>query len=239
MRQYGELLDAIDHAPLEKPGPELRENFQNLLQSELNLQTTAGLLKETEGVGAEGAGKDGRSRETPGKTKFFIPASSPVWRVAAALILLLGGIGIGTRIGSGLRTATSSNDSSSNQIGALQREVKEMKEVLMVSMLDDESASQRLKAVSYVEDVPNPDQKVIGALVNTLNHDKNVNVRLASLYSLARFADIPAVRDSLISSLSGQTEPIIQVVLINILADKKETRAIGPIRSISFPKRRP
>ena len=77
-----------------------------------------------------------------------------------------------------------------------------------------------------------PDQKVIGALVNTLNHDKNVNVRLASLYSLARFADNPAVRDSLVSSLPGQTEPLIQVVLINILAEKKEHRAIAPIRDI-------
>jgi len=74
--------------------------------------------------------------------------------------------------------------------------------------------------------------RLIQALVNTLNHDKNVNVRLASLYSLARFADNPAVRDSLVNSLAGQTEPMIQVVLINMLADKKEHRAIGPIRDI-------
>ena len=38
--------------------------------------------------------------------------------------------------------------------------------------------------------------------------------------------------DSLVASLSKQTEPIIQIVLINILAEKKETRAIRPIQEI-------
>jgi hypothetical protein len=35
-----------------------------------------------------------------------------------------------------------------------------------------------------------------------------------------------------VSSLSRQTEPVIQIVLINMLAAKKETRAIQPIRDI-------
>jgi hypothetical protein len=213
VKEWDELLQAIDGAPLEKPGPALRENFQNLLQSELNLQATAGLLKEVPASGKKG---------------HYISLHSPVWKVAAAVILLAGGVWIGTRIRQGPEAVSTPPD----QITALRKEVKEMKEMLMFSMLDDESASQRLKAVSYVEDIPNPDPKVISALVSTLNHDKNVNVRLASLYSLARFADNPAVRDSLVNSLHGQTEPIIQVVLINILADKKETRAIAPIKDI-------
>src|SRR5215475_8901979 len=82
-----------------------------------------------------------------------------------------------------------------------------------------------------------PDQKVIDALFNSLNNDKNVNVRLASLYSLARFADRPAVRDSLVTSLKIQTEPIIQVVLINLLAEKREPKAIAPIRDIMTNKK--
>ena len=112
-----------------------------------------------------------------------------------------------------------------------------MKEVVMLNLIDDQSASQRIKAVSYAEEMANPDQQVIDVLVNTLNHDKNVNVRLAALYSLARFADRRSVRDSLVNSLSTQTEPIIQVVLINLLAEKRETRAIAPIRNIMTNKK--
>jgi HEAT repeat protein len=107
----------------------------------------------------------------------------------------------------------------------------------MLNMIDDESASQRIKAVSYAEDMSSPNQQVIDVLVNTLNRDKNVNVRLAALYSLQRFADRRAVRDSLVNSLRNQTEPIIQVVLINLLAEKRDTRAIKPIQDIMTDKK--
>ena len=111
-----------------------------------------------------------------------------------------------------------------------------MKEVLMYSMIDDESASARIKAVSYVDEMANPDGKVINTLVNTLNTDKNVNVRLAALYSLAKFTDNRMVRDSLVNALGKQTEPVVQVVLINFLTEKKEKKAIAPIRGILTDK---
>jgi hypothetical protein len=114
----------------------------------------------------------------------------------------------------------------------MQKEIKEMKEMLLYSLIDDESASQRIKAVNYAEEITNPNQKVIGVLVSTLNHDRNVNVRLAALYSLASFSDNRMVRDSLVASLPRQTEPLIQVMLINLLAAKKDSRAIGPIKEI-------
>ena len=40
------------------------------------------------------------------------------------------------------------------------------------------------------------------------------------------------VRDSLVKSLETQNEPIIQIVLMNILTEKKETKAIGPMKRI-------
>jgi hypothetical protein len=150
---------------------------------------------------------------------------SPVWRVAAAIILLIGGAWIGA-------TYQSRKDAKPDQLALLQKEVKEMKQVMLFSLIDDESASQRIKAVSYAEEMSNPDQPVIDALMNTLNNDKNANVRLASLYSLARWSDNRTVRDSLVLSLGKQTEPIVQIVLINLLAEKRERRAIAPMRAI-------
>ena len=248
-----ELLLAMTATEMRQPGPGLRENFQLMLQSELNMETTDRLLHE----GGESGGGSGRTGEGglgqvgdrrrmgesgPGQVgkKGRMGGGGPDgggklrvlkagwlgWRVAAAVVLLAGGIGIGVLLSS--RKGADTPD----QLAGMRKEIKEMKQMLLYSLIDDESASQRIKAVSYTEQMTNPDQKVIEVLVGTLNHDKNVNVRLAALYSLASFADNRVVRDSLVASLPRQTEPLIQVMLINLLAAKKDSRAIGPIKEI-------
>jgi hypothetical protein len=205
------------------PPPSLRENFNTLLQSELNMETMTNLLQDPTKV------EKHRAKIIPA---FF---TSVAGRAAAAVILLVGGIAIGMAIRSGPDAGTR------NEIAILKTEVqdmeKKMSEDKMLNLIDDESASERIKAVSYAEEMTSPDEKVIDALFNSLNNDKNVNVRLAALYSLARFADRHPVRDSLVSSLGVQTEPIIQVVLINLLAEKRERKAIAPIKEIMTNKK--
>jgi Putative zinc-finger len=233
-----ELLATMKDSPLEVPPAELRESFDTMLQSELNMLTTANIIQEFPAEGQDksgpGSGLSGQGGLSgrPGKI-IRLPFAAPVWRVAAAIILLAGGIGIGMALKSRPAPEVSTNET----LVALRQEVKEMKEEVMLNMIDDESASQRIKAVSYAEDMPSPNQEVIDVLVNTLNRDKNVNVRLAALYSLQRFADRRAVRDSLVNSLRNQTEPIIQVVLINLLAEKRDARAIKPIQDIMTDKK--
>jgi nicotinamide mononucleotide adenylyltransferase len=216
-----ELLIAMSGSPLEMPPAALRENFNMMLQSELNMQATTTIIEEFPAAAAE----------TPQPAR-IVRFSSPWWRVAAAVILLAGGIGIGMVI----RTKPA-DSTATEEIAAMRKELKEMKEEVMFNLINDESASQRIKAVSYVEQMSSPDQQVINALLNTLDHDKSVNVRLASLYSLSRFADRQAVRDSLVTSLKLQTDPIVQVVLINLLGEKRETKAIAPIKEIILNKK--
>jgi putative zinc finger protein/HEAT repeat protein len=216
-----ELLTAMKVNTPEIPPAELRERFDILLQSELNFLVTNNIIQEFP------------SADNPGKPAAkTVRFSSSAWRVAASVLLLVSGIGIGVVLHSRLQPPV-----APDQIAALRQEVKEMKEEVLFNLINDESASQRIKAVGYAESMPSPDQPVVDALINTLNHDKSVNVRLAALYSLSRFADHHNVRDSLVASLGMQTEPIIQVVLINLLAEKRETRAIAPIRNILTNKK--
>lgn len=229
VQEVREMLQVMQHTPMARPGPALRDNFNTLLQSELNMLTMTSLLED------EGAGSSGRAdSETKGAGHLgsatgggsrVLPFPGIAWKVAAAIVLLIGGAWIGT-------IYQAKRDAQPDQMTALRNEVKEMKQVLLFSLIDDESASQRIKAVSYAEELSNPDQRVIDALFNTLNNDKNANVRLASLYSLARWADNQTVRDSLVSSLGKQTEPIVQIVMINLLAEKREKRAITPMKEI-------
>jgi len=226
-----ELLVTMKNSPSEKPTKALRDNFNTLLQSELNMVSMTHLLEENtidDGNGKAGLQRGSGAHKTGGGFgggARLLPFSSPIWKVAAAIVLLVGGAWIGSIL-------QEKKDEKPDQLASLQKEVKEMKQVLLFSLIDDESASQRIKAVSYTEEMSNPDQAVIDALMNTLNNDKNANVRLASLYSLARWADKRTVRDSLVLSLSKQTEPIVQIVLINLLAEKRETRAIAPMKAI-------
>jgi HEAT repeat protein len=132
----------------------------------------------------------------------------------------------------GMKLKTTPAPYSGTELTDLKKEVKEMKEAMLLSLLNEESASDRIRAVSYVDEISNPDPKIIHALINTLNSDKNLNVRLAAINSLAKFSGNPLVIDSLIASLSSQTEPMLQIVLINMLTDQKQTRAIEPIKAI-------
>ena len=218
------LLTAIKNTQQELPSPTLRENFNTMLQSELNMETMSSLLQS-------------QPKEEKPRGRLVLFLSSAVGRAAAAVILVAGGIAIGMAI----RPGQASETLAYNRIDSPKTAAKDMpsriKENDLLNGIDDESASERIKAVSYAEDIASPDQKVIDALFNSLNNDKNVNVRLAALYSLARFADRHSVRDSLVSSLGIQTEPIIQVVLINLLAEKRERKAIEPIREIMTNKK--
>lgn len=214
VEEMRELLLAMGDQEMKQPGPGLRENFQLMLQSELNVETADDLLH----------------RERDEKKEPVVAMKAVGWMVAAGIVVLAGGFWLGATVAG--RKAVGTTD----QLTAMHKEIKDMKETLLYSLIDDESASQRIKAVSYAEAIPNPNQKVIDVLVNTLNHDKSVNVRLAALYSLGSWADNRTVRDSLVASLSGQKEPLIQVMLINLLAAKKESRAISSIKNILYDK---
>jgi len=55
---------------------------------------------------------------------------------------------------------------------------------------------------------------------------------MAAAYALSKFADQRPVLDSLVESLSLQRDPILQVTLINILAEKKAKSALKSIQEI-------
>jgi HEAT repeats len=179
-----------------------------------------------------GPGLEKRFREMVHTAEKEQKATRPVtrmliWRnIAAAVILLAAGIRIGVYLSSsGKNPATLAKAPFVTRSG-------DSADSRLFTLLNSTSSSERIEAVNYTETLAAPNQKVIDALVNTLDHDKNANVRLACLYSLAKFADNPKVRDALVNSLPRQTEQIVQIVLINMLSEMKESRAIRPLQDI-------
>ena len=104
---------------------------------------------------------------------------------------------------------------------------------MALSLLQQQSASERLRGVSWAYQVEPPDTAVLTALLAAVNHDPNVNVRLAAVDALRPFASSPGARNAAIEALSRQTSPIVQVALIDLLVDLKEKSAEQALRSVA------
>jgi hypothetical protein len=158
------------------------------------------------------------------KTVWFTPA---FYRVAAAVTLLVIGGGAGYWI--------SQQNNRNEEIVALKKEMELTRQLVFEKLNDDQSASQRMLGVKAAYEsvtTSRPDDEIIEALVTTLDHDSNSNVRLAALDALARFTGEKRVRTALVQSLATQTDPVVQIALIQLLVQMKEKGAMKSFQQI-------
>jgi HEAT repeat protein len=107
-----------------------------------------------------------------------------------------------------------------------------MKKTVMLAMLENSSAAERMKAVQYAQDMTGPDESVLMALARTVNDDPNVSVRLMAVDALAHYAAYPKAREALIQSIVRQESPLVQLALADVMLALSEKRAVEPIRRI-------
>jgi hypothetical protein len=122
--------------------------------------------------------------------------------------------------------------SYNKQIDSLSSQVSQMKQVMLLSLLNDPSASQRIRAVSYTDEFSSVDLKVIGALFTTLNGDPNVNVRLATLEALIKLAAEPKVREGLVRSIDLQEEPMMQSAIADAMVKLQEKSSVRSLQRL-------
>jgi hypothetical protein len=149
-------------------------------------------------------------------------------RLAFSLLL----VAIGLAGGYLLRQPGQSVITYNKQIDSLSSQVLEMKQVMMLSLLKDPSASQRIQAVSYTEELSTVDLKVIGALFTTLNEDPNVNVRLATLDALVKLAREPKVREGLVRSIDLQDSPLMQSAIADAMVKLQEKSSVKSLQRL-------
>ena len=147
----------------------------------------------------------------------------PMLKVAAAILLM---------ISSYLLGSYKNNTSQINEIATLKQEKTEMLTIATLSLIENESASKRIQAVKYSQELENPDDEILKALINEMHHDKMVNVRLASARALERFSEYNIVKDAYIEALKTEENTSLQIELIEILAHIKEKRAIPKMKEL-------
>jgi len=151
-----------------------------------------------------------------------LPAAGIVW----ACLFLACGYFIGKHADRGTDAAAQA------QIDQMRQELGATRQMVALSMLQQQSASQRLEGVSWTTRLPEPDQKVMGALMHTVRFDNNVDVRLAALDALSRYADQPEVRRDLVDVLQTTQSPMVQVALIDLLVDLHDKSAMPQLRRV-------
>lgn len=141
-------------------------------------------------------------------------------------ILLLGiGLGVGYYM-------NSSDNTNSTQNIVSNQETEDVRQKLVLTLLEQPSANQRLQGVSEANKFEDVDEMVIKALLQTLNNDSNVNVRLAAIESLTNYVDKPLVRQGLVKSIPNQESPILQITLANLMVALQEKASIEPFKQL-------
>jgi len=72
----------------------------------------------------------------------------------------------------------------------------------------------------------------LDALLQALDNDPNVNVRLAAADALYLFASNPEVKEGLLKSLARQESPLVQSALIDLLVVSREQRAVQALKTL-------
>jgi hypothetical protein len=154
----------------------------------------------------------------------------PAFALAYSLLLVLAGLGVGY----GLRSSPPAASGGNGQelLVDLKTQVSELREMVMKSLLQNPSASERMRGVSYTSDIRTVNKDVIEALLSTLDNDPNINVRLMTLEALTRYANNPVVREGLVQSILQQDSPLMQAALADVMLKLREKRAIHPLKKL-------
>jgi len=125
------------------------------------------------------------------------------------------------------------NSSSSGEVARLREEVTHTRQLVALSLLQQQSASERLKGVDWSYRIARPDPQVLSALLHTVNYDQNVNVRLAALDALHQSTSNEMVRHGLVESLERQSSPMVQIALIDVLVDIHDQQASAAVKGLT------
>jgi hypothetical protein len=152
-----------------------------------------------------------------------LPSWSFLPRLATAAVLILSGFAVGYFIQS---------PAQRTEVSELTKEVSDLKEMMMLSLLEKESATQRLRAVSLTSEMDQVSEKVTKALFTTLNQDENVNVRLAALEVLKGYSKSSEVRAQLIESIAFQESPLVQIAMAELMVTIQEKKSVDALKQL-------
>jgi len=213
-REEVTLWQKLSLLPEEQPSPELRARFKTMLDAYQEGRSQYG-----------GAFKEKRSWLGGFLSGGWLrmPAAGLAWAVLLLVVGFLAG-----------RSMNSPGTTSSPDLAKLQSDLADMRQMVTLSLLQQESASERLQAIAQATawsmSEQHADPKVLAALLHTLHSDRSVDVRLAAVDALGRYHNQPEVRKGLLEALQGRQSPMVQVALIDLMVDLKDSSVVPVLK---------
>ena len=220
--QLRALSDDLDAALPEAPRTALRANFMAMLEAQKQLLQPAA-AGPVRGVAPAAA-----------RVVLMWPAAlACTWvRVAASIVLVAAGVFLGRQLPWGSRPGTAGTIAASVPAASPLPTA-----ALAMSLRGDSgqalSASNRIALVASSTHSSAPNDATVQVLLNTLNFDPNPNVRLAACEALYRLRDAPGVRDGLANALPIQTDPNVQIALIDMVVSLRVHRAVPQLQRLA------
>ncbi|HVV47428.1 MAG TPA: HEAT repeat domain-containing protein, partial [Bryobacteraceae bacterium] len=210
MAMLRRLWDRLGDLPIPEPSQALHARWQATLADAAKSATLAAQQPASRG-------RTGRNWSLTG----FWPRN-PAWQAAIAAACLVAGILVGTHL-----------PRQEEEIARLREEVANTREMVALSLLQQESATERLRGVDYTGRLKTMEPEVVSALTDAVAHDPSVNVRLAAIDALSRASRSPEVLQSLTRSLPRQDSPMVQASLVDYLVDAQDRSALGVLRQLA------
>ena len=190
-----ELWNELGAAPAPRPeSARMRARFDAALQGYIDGQTESRVLTALK----------------PSRPSW---QSQPWLQFAGAAALLVLGVALGRFV------ISTPSPQPNSEIALLREELRDTRQMVTLSLMQQQSASERLKGVTTSSLLEQPSTEVVSALLETLKRDPNVNVRLASVDALRRFGNRDAVRKSVVEALPEQESPLVQIAMVDFILE--------------------
>jgi hypothetical protein len=195
---------SLEDIPEPDPGPEMRARFYQMLDAY-----------------QQGRREAAESKSNAARWWHLWP-QQPALQFALSAGLLCAGL-----VGGHLATV---REQANPEISQLRGEIHNMRQLVTLSLLQQQSASDRLQGVNWSYRAEQSDTEVLSALLHTVNQDQSVNVRLAAVDALRNFGDSPVARKGLVQALAKQSSPLIQISIVDLLVELREKQAVPALR---------
>src|SRR5262245_30916948 len=209
------LWTTLGSIPATEPGPDLRSRFHVMLEAYRQ--------------GMDNAPSQTWWRGWHSRLIGWWPRQ-PALQLGFALALLILGVVIGRQ---SQVVPTSPAVTPATEVADLRAELIQMRQMVALSLMQQQSASDRLRGVNWSYQLQQPGTEILTALVDALMHDPNVNVRLATIDALRQFGDQPVVRHGVVEAMQRQESPMVQIALIDLAVDLREKESVPVLRKLT------
>jgi hypothetical protein len=221
--ELGVVWRGLETRSLPEPDASMRARFREMLQ----------VYQDAYQAGRQAAGQTPAVPSARVRRAWWL--ANPIWKLAGAFALLVAGVVCGRYLDRRYFD-TSAGESSRNagqELALLRGQVEGLRQLVALSLLNEPSPSSRLRGVTYSEQIAQPDAQIVQALLRTLNHDPNVNVRLRVVDALEKYCGDPQVRRALVDAISVQDTQLVQIALIDLLGQIRDREAAPVLRRLS------